>query len=94
MSTRRWFLAVGVLAVALWAKRLADRRAYYLTRAEVEADRASDFINGGVCLKEEYDVEGMYERLRHHYLQLARTYRLAANRPWLPVEPDPEAPRP
>jgi hypothetical protein len=94
MSTRRWFLAVVVVAIALWAKRLADRRVYYLSRALVEADRASDYANGRACLREEYDVEGMYERLRDHYSQLARKYRLAANRPWLPVEPDPEAPTP
>lgn len=94
MSTRRSFLAVVVVAVTLWAKGLADRRAYYLTRAEVEADRADDYANKRPLLKEEYDFEGMHERLRDHYSQLARKYRLAANRPWLPVEPDPEPPRP
>jgi len=94
MTIRRWILAVALVAVALWGKRLAERRAYFLTRAEVEADRADDFVNGRVCLKEEYCGEGMYERLRDHSLALARKYRLAANRLWLPVQPDPEPPRP
>jgi hypothetical protein len=78
----------------LGAKRLADRRAYFLTRAEVEADRADDCAKGRACLTDEYDVEGMSEKLRDYYLGLARKYRLAANRPWLPVEPDPESPTP
>ena len=94
MSTRHWFLVIVVVAAALWAKRLTDRRACYLTRAEVEADRADDYANGRACLKDGYAIAGMNERLRDHYSQLARKYRLAANRPWLPIEPDPEAPRP
>jgi hypothetical protein len=88
-------IAVAVIAITLWsAKRLAERRAYFLTRAEVEADRAYDFQMGYVCLREEYAVPGMYGRLREHYSELARKYRLAASRPWLPVESDPEPPKP
>jgi len=86
-------IAVAIAALALGAKRLADRRACFLTRAEVEADRADDYANGRACLKEGYDVPGMYEKLRDHYLGLARKYRLAASRPWLPVEPDPPEPK-
>ena len=80
----------GVVALSLWAERLAERRAYFLTRAEIEADRADDFVKGRVCLREEYDKEGMYEKLRDHHLRLARKYQLAADRPWLPIQPDPE----
>ena len=70
MTTRRWILAVVVVALLLGAERIVERRAYFLTRAEVEADRAGDFIRGGVCLREEFDKEGMYEKLRDHYLAL------------------------
>jgi hypothetical protein len=87
-------IAVATAALVLGAKQLADRRAYFLTRAEVEADRADDYANYLPCLKEEYDVPGMYEELRDHYRGLARKYVLAANWPWLPVEPDPESPKP
>jgi hypothetical protein len=87
-------IAVATAALVLGAKRLADRRAYFLTRAEVWADRADDYANGRACLRDEYDVEGMYEKLLDHSLGLARKYRLAANRPWLPVEPDPPSPEP
>jgi hypothetical protein len=86
-------IAVAVVAKTLWsAKRLAERRAYFLTRAAVEADRACDFQMGYVCLREEYAVPGMYARLREHDSELARKYRLVASRPWLPVEPDPKPP--
>ena len=54
------------MALSLWAERLAERRAYFLTRAEIDADRADDFVKGRVCLREEYDKEGMYEKLRDH----------------------------
>jgi hypothetical protein len=94
MTTRRWVVAVATAGLVLGAMRLADRRAYFLTRAEVEADRADDYAHGRACLSDEYDVPGMYERLRDHYLGLARKYRFAARRPWLPVEPDPKPPRP
>jgi hypothetical protein len=87
-------IAVATAALVLGAKRFADRRAYFLVQAEVEADRADDYANYRACLVEEYDVPGMYEKLRDHYLGLARKYRLAANWPWLPVEPDPESPKP
>ena len=94
MTTRRWILAVVVVALLLGAERIVERRAYFLTRAEVEADRAGHFIGAGVCLRKEFDKEGMYEKLRDHYLALARKYRLAADRPWLPVESDPDLPTP
>lgn len=67
-------------------------RAYFLTRAKLEADRAYDFEMGYACLNKEYDVPGMYGRLREHFSALARKYRLAASHPWLPVDPDPSRP--
>jgi hypothetical protein len=94
MTTRRWTLVIASVALLLGAERLAERRAYFLGRAEAEASRADDLINGCMCLKEEYCVEGFPERLTAHYLSLARKYERAARRPWLPVEPDPPHPEP
>jgi hypothetical protein len=94
MTIRRWILTVAAVALSLGAERLAERRAYFLIRAEVEADRADDFVNGRACLREEYDKEGMYEKLRDYYLGLALKYRLAADRPWISVQPDPDPPTP
>jgi hypothetical protein len=54
-TTRRWMLAIAIAALLLGAKRLAERRAYFLVRAEVEADRADDYITGRACLNDEYD---------------------------------------
>jgi len=87
-------LAVAVVALLLGAERIAERRAYFLTRAEVEADRANDLIMGRACLREEFCKEGFPEKLRDHFLGLARKYRLAADRPWLPVELDQDFPTP
>jgi hypothetical protein len=94
MTTRRWMSAVAVMALLLGAQRFVERRAYFLTRAEVEADRAADLIHGRACLRDEFCKEGFPEKLRDHYLALARKYRLAADRPWLPVEPDRQLPMP
>jgi len=87
-------LAVAVVGLLIGTERLVERRAYFLTRAEVEADRANDLIMGRACLREEFKKEGFPEKLRDHYLGLARKYRLAANRPWLPIEPDQDLPTP
>ncbi len=65
-----------------------------ICNAEVEASRASDFINGYACLNEEWDKPGMYEKLRDTYLARERLYRLAAAYPWLAVEPSPPWPTP
>jgi hypothetical protein len=94
MTIRRWALAVAAVALLLGAGRLAERRAYFLSRAEAEASRVDDMVNGTSCLKDEYCVEGFPERLTAHYLSLARKYERAARRPWLSVEPDPPHPEP
>ena len=97
MTTRRWMLAIAIVALLLGAKRLAERRAYFLMRAEVEADRADDYIKRRACLdvlKDELDREGMSTKLGDHYLRLARKYQLAAARPWPHVEADTKPPAP
>jgi hypothetical protein len=91
-TIRLMMVAVAVVALVMAAERLAKRRAYLLRRAEVDADRARDWANYTSCLRPEYDKPGMYEKMRDYWLANARKYRLAADRPWLPVEPD--APQP
>ena len=92
MTVRRWMLAIAIVALLLGAKRLAERRAYFLMRAEVEADRADDYVKRRVCLdflKGEYDRERVYTKLGDHYLGLResigslridRGYRLSPTR--------------
>ena len=92
LTVRRIMAAVAVVALMLAAERLVERRAYLLERAEIDADRASDYVNGMVCPTEEFNKPGMYDKMRDYWLESARKYRLAAARPWLPVEPD--APEP
>jgi hypothetical protein len=93
-TIRRTMLAVAAAGVILGAERLSQRRAYFLERAAVDADRASDFDMGRVCLADEFDNDAVYVKLRAHWAAMARKYRLAAARPWLPVEPDPPQPVP
>jgi hypothetical protein len=89
----RWMMiAVAVVALVMAAERLVKWRAHLLRRAEVDADRATDWANYSFCLRPEYNKPGMYEKMRDYWLASARKYRLAADRPWLPVEPD--APQP
>jgi hypothetical protein len=94
MTTRRWTLVVVTVALLLGARRLAERRAFFLRRAEAEASRADDVINGRFCSLYDPCVEGFPGRLADHYLSLARKYERAASHPWLPVEPDPPLPEP
>ncbi len=85
--------AVAVLAMCMGFERLARRRAYFLERAAVEADRAIDFGPGGMaCLRPEVYREGIYEELYAYHVAQADRYRLAASRPWLPLGPEPRDP--
>lgn len=93
--TVRWMMvAVAVVASVAGGERLAQRRAYFLEMAEIEEDRANDYVICPPCLREEYDKPGMYEKLANFYSARARIYRQAAARPWLAVEPDPPRPKP
>jgi hypothetical protein len=91
-TVRRTMIAVAVVALGGWGVRLAQWRAYCLTRAEVDASRAEDYAMRTACLRDEYNRPGMYQRLHDHWAALARKYRGAAARPWLPVAPDPPQP--
>lgn len=91
-TVRGVMAAVAIAALLMAAERLAARRACLLERAELYADRANDFDMGWVCLRDEYNKEGMYDKLRDHWIAMARKYRVAASRPWLTVGPDPPPP--
>jgi hypothetical protein len=94
MTTRRLLFAVATAAVVLGVHRVLERRAYFLTRAEVDASRADDLAEGRMCLRDEFCVDGYPEKLLEYWRASARKYRQAANQPWLPVEPDLDVPEP
>jgi hypothetical protein len=87
-------ILVAIVALLMGVERLAKRRAYFLTLAEVEADRAHDYEMCIPCLNEKYDKPGMYQKLAAYFAEKAQRYRRAAACPWLPVEPDPPEPEP
>jgi hypothetical protein len=92
MTTRRWTLVVVAVALLLTVGRLAERRADFLSRAEVWASRADDLTNGRMCLDVYEFSVGYPKRLRDYWLSLARKYERAARRPWLAVEHDSSEP--
>jgi hypothetical protein len=94
MTTRRWILVLATVALLLSDGRLAERRTFFLGRAEADASRADDLINGRMCFEEDYSVSGYSERLADYWLTLARKYERAATRPWLCVPHDLPPPKP
>ena len=60
-------MVIAAGALALGAHRLLERRARFLTRAEVDASRADDLANGRMCLREEYYVNGYPEKLLEYW---------------------------
>src|SRR4051794_39847854 len=88
LTTRR-LLALAAVVALLEGERLSRWRVDFLMRAEVDADRANDFVDGpGPCLREEYDTPAMRMKLHAYWVASARKYRRAARYPWLSVPPD------
>jgi hypothetical protein len=105
MTTRRWMVAVAVVAVTLAAgilfrrhRSLRERADYYEKRARDGVFRAG--LAREIALAESgpemdstqwaaFDVEA---KDRDRDIRLMEKYRRAARYPWLPVEPDPPEP--
>jgi hypothetical protein len=89
-TVRRMMVAVAVVAVATFAFRL-------LWLSEAYRRRAQEYSWSvfGAMEYSPHDAQGTArrERLINHYRSLAEKYAHAANRPWLPVEPDPTEPK-
>jgi hypothetical protein len=81
MTTRRWMIAVAVVALAWAAGAALIERSGRFARIAQEYDT---FIGGGpVPASAE---EGNWR------MEMGRKYRRAARYPWLPVGPDPPRP--
>ena len=99
-TVRRMMLAVAITGAVLGL--LAERRSRFLRLAEHYRARAGTWVLDRPILESTpryspfsfIDPDGRdvpIPRSRWHR-QLAATYRAAAARPWLPVEPDPPEP--
>lgn len=95
MTTRRWMIAVAIMGVLMaaeatrrrWAELSAEyRQAATLHRALTEVYRSGAHLDSRV----EDPADTL--RLVAHQLRLAEKYERAAQRPWLPVPPDPPEP--
>jgi hypothetical protein len=82
MTTRRWFLAIAVVAIALWpANRLAKRRAYFLARAAHHRHMAIE-ISRDKRSRDPADCPNTFISMLHD--RMALEYERAARAPWLP----------
>jgi hypothetical protein len=103
MTTRRWMLAVVVVALAGYQMR--GRAAHYRLRAEKHAKVEYRYrqLASRLPLMNPADFEGFCgtmtrgildsPRLAEYYSDLRRKYEHAARYPWLPVDPDRPAPQ-
>ena len=80
---------VAAVALLLWGATLGSRSYYYHGRATFHAERARRWreIASRPTTLREFDL-----RCAAYDEGLARKYRRATWRPWLPVAPDPYAP--
>jgi hypothetical protein len=94
MTTRRWMIAVAVVAVTFGAVAIERRR----VRLGEIADYHYGMIrhlrspNANTSSRRPGGTVPSPRRLNYHD-RMAKKYRLAASRPWLFVEPDPREPQ-
>jgi predicted nucleic acid-binding protein len=104
MTTRRWMVAVSIVAVGLGAWILITRSRSYADLAAWHADRENEVrrvaeaFEGGQfdadIWRDALALARRSRRLIAYHSALRRKYVLASRRPWLPVEPDPPKPSP
>ncbi len=91
MTTRRWMVAVAVVAFAIPAARIGNQWLAYRQKAVYHAEVAE---RGSILFLEFYAKYARRLRPKHvaYHAALARKYDYAARHPWLAVEPDPFEP--
>jgi hypothetical protein len=103
MTTRRWLIAVAVVAVCLGSGILITRSRSYAAlcafhaEGEKECRRIVEAFEGrrldAAVWKDWIAHARRARRLLPYHAALRRKYELASRRPWLPVEPDPPEPK-
>jgi hypothetical protein len=92
MTTRRWLIAVAVVAVALAASIVIERRRHHF-RTLAERHSSAELSCLGLAGRlDSPALAASWKRKAERCARLAQKYRRAARYPWLPVEPDPPEP--
>jgi hypothetical protein len=86
---RTLMAAVGVAAVLLWGAMMGSRSYDYYRRASFYGTQERGWRE--IAARKRWDARFASE-CTEYYAQLARKYRRAMWRPWMPVDPDPHAP--
>ncbi len=84
-TTRRWMVAVAIVAFALVTFVFLRRSAHFMRLAAFHNDMARAIRSS--------PGSGADPKRADRLEELARKYERAAARPWLSVEPDPPRPR-
>ena len=102
MTTRRWMVAVAIVAFGIGAWILIARsHSYAIETAKHDFREAyhrwlvDSYESDGLGFSGRGSIEEGIDRLRRrisYHAALKRKYELASRRPWLPVEPDPPEP--
>ena len=105
MTTRRWMLAVALVALSVSGEQMRRRAAQYRWQAERHANiesacrRTADLLPRmkpadweGFCGQMARGIRNS-PRLAAYHAVLRRKYEHAARYPWLPVERDPPEPK-
>ena len=97
MTTRRWMIAIAILAILLApvAIELPRRRARF--RALAAHYRAKELIAPfrylSITFNEWQSLQKRWPRLRPYYALMRKKYEFAERYPWLPVDSDPPEPQ-
>jgi hypothetical protein len=96
MTTRRWMVAVALVAlVCAAAAILAERSRRFDRIARQHSELIRPFSWHDLAWREESEIEGRLtgsDRVHAWHLEMATKYLHAARYTWLPVEPDPPEP--
>src|SRR5437899_845604 len=97
MTTRRWMVAVAVVALACATTVLVMDRKKRFTRISWEHAGAFpplSFVDLIVATESERERLGAWgQRVTAWHKEMAQKYHYASRHPWLPVEPDPPEPK-
>jgi hypothetical protein len=103
MTTRRWMIAIAVMAIGQYGAIVGWRLAVYRQRAALYGQLAK-VSRGFARLPPDRVIpkgDGRFARTArtaaiwaHHYTALSRKYAQASVHPWLFLEPDPPPPDP